>query len=138
MRIPEIRKALEELIISTASVGEIPDQGDSYSELLKIIKTAFSKSEEAVSMDQFRLALGLDYPHTFQKNQAGDAHTFCSWLHQVFTQNEECQGELSEIVKETFEIEYLRFIFSNDISHDDEGNFYNLLHFLNYSNYGFT
>ena len=106
---------------STTNVEDNIDQSESYSELLKVIRSAYSGKDEIVSMDIFRHALGIDYPHTFEKNQAGDAHAFCSWLHQVFTQYGNNQEELGEIVKETFEIEYLRFIFNNELSHDDEG-----------------
>mmetsp|Transcript_21377 Transcript_21377/g.23799 ORF Transcript_21377/g.23799 Transcript_21377/m.23799 type:complete len:101 (-) Transcript_21377:1185-1487(-) len=76
LRIPEIKSALTKLITMTPSNADYNGQPESYHELLKVITSAYSDDDEIVSMDKFRQALGSDYPHTFVKNQAGDAQIF--------------------------------------------------------------
>ena len=99
-------------------------QEGSFSELLKIIQKAYSEDEEIILMGKFREALGIDYPHTFKKNQAGDAHTFYNWLHQTFTQNKQGTEDICEIVQDTFQIELIKFKFGHDSIHDDTCKFY--------------
>lgn len=85
---------------------------------------------KSVPMDKFRKTLGIDYPHTFKKNQAGDAQTFLSWLHQIFTKDAEIASIMKDAIEDNFKMEYQRFCIDEDDECDEEGKLYMITPFF--------
>ena len=103
-------------------------QSQSLVELLKVIQRAIVyREEKSVPMDKFRKTLGIDYPHTFKKNQAGDAQTFLSWLHQIFTKDADISSIMSNLIEDNFKMEYQRFWIEEDDAWDLERECFSLL-----------
>ncbi|CAI2359523.1 unnamed protein product [Moneuplotes crassus] len=127
LRIPKVKEGLQRMLSRTPKGQdklELQSSGSeinqSFTELMKVAEKAYEESDEIVPMEAFRKSLDSDYPNTFKFGAAGDSQIFFSWLYQSFTQNLPGRQEISEIIKDTFEMEIIMFGFHNESLFDNE------------------
>ncbi|CAI2359705.1 unnamed protein product [Moneuplotes crassus] len=127
LRVHQIKEGLERILSRTTEdkcPSKISEYGGeslrAFTALMEVVEKAYEDPDAIVPMNSFRKILGNAYPHTFKYGATGDAQTFFSWLHQLFTQNLPGKQEISDIVKETYEMELIKFGFGNESSFDDE------------------